>query len=296
MSTNQNFFQFAGGPLNPNRMPSMMPTTGTNHFPQNWQMPMSHQMTANNTTNNNNANFFNNNHNKRNSLCVDAATNPNPMSLFNTPSQNNMANMAYCMQHGGAFTNYPNTNFAASSYNSPSSHFNQFSSSTMPAYNLDMRYFNSPAYSAFNGCQTNMNNTLVPTTVAAATIGGTIPQPPTALLAKQAPAPAPAYIKASRKQCPEYNMNHPERGYALIININKFKQNSHPERLGSKIDVENLKKTLGNLGFRVDYNRNDWTAKEIRDRFSYYSKVVDHSQFDCFFCVLMSHGDEGQLD
>jgi len=91
-------------------------------------------------------------------------------------------------------------------------------------------------------------------------------------------------------------MNHVERGVALVINMqnydapNPFKLK---ERKWSEKDVENLKKTLNYLEFKVILSL-DSTKSEI-ERVLQEQADLDHSKSDCFLCVVMSHGNEDKI-
>jgi hypothetical protein len=94
-----------------------------------------------------------------------------------------------------------------------------------------------------------------------------------------------------------YEMDHAKRGIALIININKY-DNPNPfkleERVWSIKDVENLKKTLGYLEFDVKLVEN-LTKSKIVECLNQIATEFDHSDFDCFLCVVMSHGKEDNI-
>ncbi|PIK62869.1 putative caspase-6-like [Apostichopus japonicus] len=80
------------------------------------------------------------------------------------------------------------------------------------------------------------------------------------------------------------------------------------DRKGTRKDRDNLKETFTNLGFKVRV-QDDCTASEIRDilleemyidftmnvvtGLTFLASKVDHSDFDCFFCVFLTHGDDG---
>jgi hypothetical protein len=93
----------------------------------------------------------------------------------------------------------------------------------------------------------------------------------------------------------KYNMNHAKRGIALIINIRSYNPNPYnlAERRWSQPDVVNLKKTLEYLEFDLRFYEN-LTANEIREEIE---KIADkdHTDSDCFLCVVMSHGDDGKI-
>jgi hypothetical protein len=88
---------------------------------------------------------------------------------------------------------------------------------------------------------------------------------------------------------PEYRMNHARRGYAVIINNRRFE--SMPSREGTDVDAACLEATLRRLHFDIKMFR-DCTAASIRNLLAYYSKL-DHSDSDCFLCVILSHGENG---
>lgn len=76
-------------------------------------------------------------------------------------------------------------------------------------------------------------------------------------------------------------------GFALIIN-NKYFVKSE-EREGSERDVENLRKCLSRLNFQMDIYSNCNSIQMNHLMMDYASK--DYSRFDCFMCVIMTHGD-----
>jgi Caspase domain len=59
----------------------------------------------------------------------------------------------------------------------------------------------------------------------------------------------------------EYNMGHPRRGIALILNHMKFEKNNDA-REGTDIDCKSLTDMLTNLGFEVRVH-NDLTDVEV---------------------------------
>ena len=85
-------------------------------------------------------------------------------------------------------------------------------------------------------------------------------------------------------------MDHAKRGIALVINIRTYNPNPFKldERIWSEPDVKNLKTTLEYLEFDLRFYEN-LTANEIRDQIQ---KIADedHTNSDCFLCVVMSHG------
>jgi hypothetical protein len=93
----------------------------------------------------------------------------------------------------------------------------------------------------------------------------------------------------------KYNMEHDRRGIALVINIRTYNPNPYhlQERVWSEKDVENLKYTLEYLEFDLKLHQ-DLKADEIRDKIQEISKL-DHTNSDCFLCVVMAHGNEDKI-
>ena len=94
----------------------------------------------------------------------------------------------------------------------------------------------------------------------------------------------------------KYNMNHKERGIALVINMQNY-DDPNPfkldERKWSEKDVESLKKTLDYLEFKVILSL-DSTKNRI-EKVLQEQAELDHSESDCFLCVVMSHGNEDKI-
>jgi caspase 7 len=93
----------------------------------------------------------------------------------------------------------------------------------------------------------------------------------------------------------KYDMDHKKRGVALVINIRKYDPN--PDKLDERVrsirDVENLKKTLNYLEFKVVLCQ-DFTKIEI-DQVMKEQALVDYTNSDCFLCVVMSHGNQDKI-
>jgi hypothetical protein len=89
----------------------------------------------------------------------------------------------------------------------------------------------------------------------------------------------------------EYDMNHARRGQALVINNRDFADDEF--RTGAEKDLENIKESLQKLDFEVhvEENCNSWEMKNLM--LSYAN--MDHSDSDCFLCVIMSHGDKDAI-
>jgi hypothetical protein len=92
-----------------------------------------------------------------------------------------------------------------------------------------------------------------------------------------------------------YNMNHAKRGIALVINIRTYNPNplNLGERKWSEPDVENLKQSLQYLEFDLRLHEN-LEANEIRDEIQKIADF-DHTDSDCFLCVVMSHGNGDKI-
>jgi hypothetical protein len=100
----------------------------------------------------------------------------------------------------------------------------------------------------------------------------------------------------------KYKMDHAKRGKALVININKYEppknetnssKNEPKEREWSFKDIENLRNTLNYLEFDLDFVEN-LTKSQIEERLQQIASI-NHEYFDCFLCVVMSHGDEDKI-
>uniref|UniRef100_UPI00358E63D1 caspase-6 isoform X2 n=1 Tax=Myxine glutinosa TaxID=7769 RepID=UPI00358E63D1 len=92
----------------------------------------------------------------------------------------------------------------------------------------------------------------------------------------------------------EYNMKHARRGIALIFNHEHFMwQLRLTQRRGTAADGNNLQKWLTYLGLEVMLH-NDKTVSELRELIA-QAASADHSDADCFVCVVMTHGEPGKL-
>ena len=79
-------------------------------------------------------------------------------------------------------------------------------------------------------------------------------------------------------------------GYVLVINNNIFPQRDDVERTGSNDDVRNLISLFDDLNFRTRVHDN-LTTSEILKLLTDMSEK-DFSRFDCFVCVILSHGSK----
>jgi hypothetical protein len=91
-------------------------------------------------------------------------------------------------------------------------------------------------------------------------------------------------------------MAHSNRGKAFIINNKTFLPPSGMEeypREGTDIDAEDLRKLFDDLGFETKVYHNK-TSKEIMKTFDEYA-AMDHTNYDCFICAVLTHGNEGLI-
>ena len=91
-----------------------------------------------------------------------------------------------------------------------------------------------------------------------------------------------------------YNMNHSRRGIAVILNHENFDEHlGLSVRNGTDVDQENLLMTLQQLDFEVKVYK-DLPYKEIENILERLSRD-NHSDADCLFVAVLSHGDQGLL-
>lgn len=95
----------------------------------------------------------------------------------------------------------------------------------------------------------------------------------------------------------DYNMCHKYRGVCLILNNENFAPHGITKhltpRVGSDIDADALSSLFAKLGFDV-YVRKDMTISKIRETLKQIA-LLDHSENDCFVCLVLTHGDHGNL-
>ncbi|XP_019625523.1 PREDICTED: caspase-3-like [Branchiostoma belcheri] len=90
-----------------------------------------------------------------------------------------------------------------------------------------------------------------------------------------------------------YDMSHPRRGLAVIINNKHFNASTQMEmREGSEVDLENLSQVLLDLDFEVRVYT-DLTCKQMR-RVLRQVADEDHGDSDCLLVSIMSHGYKGE--
>ena len=85
-------------------------------------------------------------------------------------------------------------------------------------------------------------------------------------------------------------MSRVPRGLCLIINNLEF-QEKRLNRPGGEVDEEALYNLFCELSFEV-HVKNDLKYSEILETAEQYA-LKDHSDFDAFFMVVMSHGTDG---
>lgn len=92
-----------------------------------------------------------------------------------------------------------------------------------------------------------------------------------------------------------YNMNHGNRGIAIIINNNNFRlRRKVIDRIGSEEDANALDKCFCSLGFSDVKLYNDQTCHDIRKLLRDVARM-DHMQHDMLACAILTHGEEGKI-
>lgn len=91
-----------------------------------------------------------------------------------------------------------------------------------------------------------------------------------------------------------YDMSHQKRGYALIINNDVFYNDLFYCRKESENDLANMQRVFYDLGFDVIVKR-DKTVSEMKTIMTEFAQK-DHSDRDCFVCVVMSKGSEQGIE
>ena len=89
-----------------------------------------------------------------------------------------------------------------------------------------------------------------------------------------------------------YKMNHKRRGKAIIFNHFSFPR-LNLTRVGTNKDRDRLKTILNKLDFEVEVH-NDLRWKEIEEILE-RTRKEDHSDADCIFVAVMTHGHLGKL-
>ena len=94
-----------------------------------------------------------------------------------------------------------------------------------------------------------------------------------------------------RKEMGSYPMNSMPRGYCLIVDNWRFKNGN--VRYGSQKDAKDLKEMFQNHKFQVSSYEN-LKGNEIIELMKQASGK-DHSKFNCFAVVILTHGNYGAL-
>ena len=91
---------------------------------------------------------------------------------------------------------------------------------------------------------------------------------------------------------PAYPMTRRPRGIAVIVSNEHFEENSFlRNRQGNEKDVQHLQELWRFLNFEVVLHR-DLDSQQMYGTLRDIS-TMDHSQYDCFVCCLLSHGANG---
>lgn len=98
----------------------------------------------------------------------------------------------------------------------------------------------------------------------------------------------------TEKDAQHYNMGHRRRGRAFIFNHMHFDPRMQlKQRNGTNCDRDNLRVCLRQLDFDVEVH-NDLPFKDI-DRILEQAAMEDHSEADCIWVFVLSHGELGIL-
>ncbi|XP_063447417.1 caspase-7-like [Mytilus trossulus] len=85
-------------------------------------------------------------------------------------------------------------------------------------------------------------------------------------------------------------MNNRIRGYCIIFNVEDV---GGRIRNGTNIDAKRMEKSFKHLGFHVVVRQNP-TRAIINSTMKGY-RSINHSNDDCFVCVILSHGRDGHI-
>jgi len=104
-----------------------------------------------------------------------------------------------------------------------------------------------------------------------------------------------SYHRSNSYQCsrmPAYTMNRRPRGMALIIDIEAYENDVQEQRLGSDVDVENLRALLRGLEFDVTVHKNLALGPFYREITEFCCNKM-HAEADMAIVVILSHGKDG---
>ncbi|XP_046391758.1 caspase-1-like [Ischnura elegans] len=107
------------------------------------------------------------------------------------------------------------------------------------------------------------------------------------------PEPVPVAEMPVHKFSEFYNMKHKSRGQAIIFNHEHFDDSTLKSRSGTSLDCVNLAERLRKLGFRVRMYH-DLKFTELKEKVN-QAAADDHSECDCFFMAVLSHGERDIL-
>lgn len=117
--------------------------------------------------------------------------------------------------------------------------------------------------------------------------GSVGPAPPSSAPGSRLPAMSASEFKAD---C--YNMNHKQRGSAIIFNNKRFAVSTGMgERSGTDVDCQSLYMLFTEMGFNTQIF-SDVTTQQMESAMVNVGKT-NHSDADCFACAVLSHGEEG---
>lgn len=97
----------------------------------------------------------------------------------------------------------------------------------------------------------------------------------------------------------DYNMCHKNRGICLILDHENFSRKKAstkllPKRSGTDVDADSVETLFGKkLGFTVSRHK-DLQLSAVQCVLKQTANL-DHSDNDCFVCVVLTHGDHGEL-
>ena len=89
-----------------------------------------------------------------------------------------------------------------------------------------------------------------------------------------------------------YELGKRPRGYCVIINNVKFRDRRYSDRPGAEEDERSLKQIFHDLFFTVIVER-DLTKHQMENVAEKYGSQTDHSTFNAFVMIVMSHGGDG---
>ncbi|VDL11723.1 unnamed protein product [Hymenolepis diminuta] len=111
--------------------------------------------------------------------------------------------------------------------------------------------------------------------------------------------PRPISLKARRKAslmdpADYYPMASPQRGICVVINNMTYWHPKFQNRGGCDKDERRVEKVFRDLGFMVKVLRN-LSSGEMQSELAYVGRKTDHSAYDAFVAVIMTHGGLGEL-